>query len=320
MNFVTQYNCWNEAQRVNATQVFLATDKQEDARVIVVAFRGTETFNTFDWITDIDFSWHKLENLGRVHVGFLEALGLGSRNNQETFAELQRKLLEPPASRGPSISGMSGNIRSTKLLAHDVVTQKLKELTQTHKDAKIYITGHSLGGALACLYSALLYHSKESELADKIGGVYTFGQPRVGNDEFVNFYNEKLTQPVNRYFRVVYNDDLVPRIPFDDEVSGFKHAGICRYFNSFYTGQLLVEVPNKNYFSIFYYLPMTVSAIWELLYNTMILPFVHGDDYFETKTSTLFRILGVIFPGVGSHSPVNYVNSIRLGTSPKHLW
>ncbi|KAJ7296583.1 hypothetical protein O6H91_Y114200 [Diphasiastrum complanatum] len=320
MNFIAQYECWNESQRANATRVFLATDKKHDVEVIVVAFRGTEPFNTFDWITDIDFSWHKLKNLGRVHVGFLEALGLGSRNNLATFAELQRRLLEPAASRGPSISGMSENIRSTKRLAYDVVTEKLKELIQTHKNAKIYITGHSLGGALACLYSALLYHAKESTLADRIGGVYTFGQPRVGDDKFVKFYNEKLTQPQNRYFRVVYNSDLVPRVPFDDAVSRFKHAGKCRYFDCNYTGQILGEVPNKNYISIFYNLPMTLSAIWELIYNTLLLPLLHGDEYYESKTSTLFRTLGVLFPGIGSHSPVNYVNSVRLGTASSQVF
>ncbi|KAJ7527823.1 hypothetical protein O6H91_16G073000 [Diphasiastrum complanatum] len=318
MNFVAQYNCWIEPQRVDATKVFLATDRQEEARVIVVAFRGTDPFNTFNWITDFDFSWYNLKNLGRVHVGFLEALGLGSRDNLETFAELQRRLLDP-ASPGSSMSGLPGNVTSTKLLAYDVVTQKLKELIQTHKDAKIYVTGHSLGGALACLYSALLYYAEEFELADRIGGVFTFGQPRVGDYEFVSFYNGKLTQP-NRYFRVVYNNDVVPRVPFDNSISGFEHAGICRYFDSFYNGMLLAEVPNKNYFSIFYYLPMTISAIWELLYNTLILPFLHGHDYLETKISTLFRTVGVLFPGIGSHSPVSYVNSVRLGTSSENLW
>lgn len=68
------------------TQVFIFTDQPKDARAIVVAFRGTEVFNAIDWSTDMDFSWFEVKGLGKVHVGFLEALGLGDRKRMETFA------------------------------------------------------------------------------------------------------------------------------------------------------------------------------------------------------------------------------------------
>ncbi|KAJ7534746.1 hypothetical protein O6H91_12G002100 [Diphasiastrum complanatum] len=324
MNFVAQYDCWNECQRQKLTKVFIATDKAQNADVIVVAFRGTEPFNTLNYITDIDFSWYKFQALGQVHVGFLEALGLGDRNNLETLAELQRRLLEPGEDGRPT-SGLLPHTTqdATKPLAYDVVTQQLKVLLSSHKNAKIYVTGHSLGGAMACLYSTLLHYKKEEGLTSKLGGVYTFGQPRVGDGQFCEFVIEKLTRPVNRYIRVVYNSDIIPRVPFDlNPILKFKHAGIARFFNPNYAGELLEEVPNKNYFSPCYFIPMEISAIWEIIYNRFFLSWMYGDEFRESKTSLLFRICGLFFPGLGSHSPVNYVNSVRLGISRSEdtLW
>lgn len=54
-----------------------------------MAWRGTESFNGYDWSTDFDFSWYKLQGMGLVHIGFLEALGLVDRNSMESFTKLE---------------------------------------------------------------------------------------------------------------------------------------------------------------------------------------------------------------------------------------
>lgn len=59
------------------------------------------------------------------------------------------------------------------------VVDKLRAL---HRDAKLIVTGHSLGGAMAVLCALDL-----KELHGKIDYLYTFGQPRVGNQKFANF-------------------------------------------------------------------------------------------------------------------------------------
>lgn len=62
--------------------MFLFCDKAEDANLIVISFRGTEPFNADDWSTDFDVSWYDIGQTSgsrHLHVGFLEALGLGSR-------------------------------------------------------------------------------------------------------------------------------------------------------------------------------------------------------------------------------------------------
>ena len=63
----------------------------------------------------------------------------------------------------------------------------------------LYITGHSLGGALAVMAS------KDLE-RDTLAACYTFGSPRVGNEEF----GEEIRAPV---YRIVNAADGVPRVP-----------------------------------------------------------------------------------------------------------
>jgi len=71
----------------------------------------------------------------------------------------------------------------------------LKALSNRH--CPLWLTGHSLGGALAVL---------TAERLAVIQGVYTFGAPRVGNGPFA----AQFPQPVHRFAN---NNDLVPHLP-----------------------------------------------------------------------------------------------------------
>lgn len=86
----------------------------------------------------------------------------------------------------------------------------------------IWITGHSLGGALAVLMTAMLSIEKIA-----VRGLYTFGAPRVGNQNFAEQLEANISG-VN--FRVVNQGDLVPHVPF--EAQGFYHAGERIIFNA----------------------------------------------------------------------------------------
>jgi triacylglycerol lipase len=84
---------------------------------------------------------------------------------------------------------------------------------------KIWLTGHSLGGALAMLCAKDLASRKE--LPDSaLQGVYTFGQPRVGDGNFAGHYNAALK---DRTFRIIHADDIVPRVPW--LLGSYRHAG-----------------------------------------------------------------------------------------------
>ncbi len=73
----------------------------------------------------------------------------------------------------------------------------------------IWLTGHSLGGAIATLTMPQLEMQ-----GHRVGGLVTFGQPRVGDLDFTSAMNRRLGA---RMLRIINEDDVVaslpPRIP-----------------------------------------------------------------------------------------------------------
>jgi len=80
---------------------------------------------------------------------------------------------------------------------------------------KVYVTGHSLGGALAAV-SALQLQSNGTN----VEAIYTFGMPRAGSPVFAAGYNAALGP---RTYRLVDADDLVPTVAPSD--LDFHHVG-----------------------------------------------------------------------------------------------
>ena len=82
----------------------------------------------------------------------------------------------------------------------------------------VWLTGHSLGGALATI-TAL-----EWEAHAEFAGVFTFGQPKLVGDG--NAVAGRLER--HGYVRFVNDDDIVPRIP-----PNFEHAGEVMHFDAY---------------------------------------------------------------------------------------
>lgn len=83
------------------------------------------------------------------------------------------------------------------------IQQKLKQAEL--KDKPLFITGHSLGGALASIAAKKLSHE------GGIAACYTFGAPRVGNEAWI----ETIKTPI---YRLVNAADCVPMLPPSDEI------------------------------------------------------------------------------------------------------
>ena len=253
-------------QKEMSTQVFILCDKPKDANLILISFRGTEPFDADDWGTDFDYSWYEIPKLGRVHMGFLEALGLGNRADTATFHNhLQMKSTSfnhgydgsgslssntdsdmeenewdqfSASEEGTAVGHKKFLSEKVKKTAYYAVRKKLESILMEHKNAKFVVTGHSLGGALAVLFPTVLVLHQQTDIMKRLLGVYTFGQPRIGNLQLAKFMEAHLEYPVPKYFRVVYSYDLVPRLPCDDKTFLYKHFGVCLYYNSLYIEQV----------------------------------------------------------------------------------
>jgi hypothetical protein len=80
----------------------------------------------------------------------------------------------------------------------------------------LFITGHSLGAALAAVAAKML---RKDGLA-AVTGVYTFGMPRCGGRRFAEEYARELGA---KTYRLVHGDDIVATVPPSN--FGFRHVG-----------------------------------------------------------------------------------------------
>lgn len=103
-------------------------------------------------------------------------------------------------------------------LVWDEVTASLDK--NVPSDCPLFIAGHSLGAALATLAASLR----------RPRALYTFGSPRVGDDDF----GEALAGV--RIFRVVNNRDVVTTVPAPVP---FHHVGQLHYIN--HKGEMLIN-------------------------------------------------------------------------------
>ncbi len=160
-----------------------------NSKMIIVAFRGTEGPTGFrDWLTNIK--------------------------------HLMRKA---PDSWGTNLNVHKG-FYSALSTVYQSVRNKVRS-TRTNNQ-KVFLTGHSLGGALATLCAFRFQKVGDVD----VNGVYTFGAPRVGDLNFANEYNDILK---SKTFRWVYKNDFGPQLPIRAGVGPlapqYIHSGVLNF-------------------------------------------------------------------------------------------
>lgn len=95
------------------------------------------------------------------------------------------------------------------------LTKCIDQFKTNHQ--KIWVTGHSLGGALCSLYAGMLI-----ENGYPVYGIYTFASPRAGDNTFATKLNEAVEGP---HYRVVNTADIVPHVPPEPF---YTHTGMRR--------------------------------------------------------------------------------------------
>lgn len=153
-------------------------------RVVILCYRGTEPSNLGNWLADLDVGSQRMTLGGerlRVPAGFL-------RNMRATR---QAVLDELAAAR----DGRS-------LLDPDERVERPMEA--------LYVTGHSLGAAMAVLFALSIVSDPESRgVAERLRAVYTFGQPVTTGEPLPSIAAEL----GRRLHRHVVAADPVPALP-----------------------------------------------------------------------------------------------------------
>lgn len=160
-----------------------------------------------------------IERVGnRAFVGFdikenhVIVVFRGSNSNRNLIQDMNMAQTAYPYCSGCHIhKGFSLIFEKLKEDVRSVVNSHLKR----HEGASVRLYGHSLGGALATLCAADL----KKELRVRPEFVYTYGQPRVGNEAFATWYR---SQVAPNLFRVTHGIDAVPHLP--STVQGYHHT------------------------------------------------------------------------------------------------
>ncbi|HSD82209.1 MAG TPA: lipase family protein, partial [Anaerolineae bacterium] len=103
-------------------------------------------------------------------------------------------------------------------VAYESVAKEVEESVLALGDIPLYITGHSLGAALATVATQGLEHNPR--IRQIIAACYTFGSPRVGNSQ----YDIEFKSPI---YRIVNTTDVVTVIPL--LAMGYIHIGDVRF-------------------------------------------------------------------------------------------
>jgi len=168
------------------TKESLTRSSSVNSPSIFVVFRGTEMKSIRDWIQDgdidIGYPFKDQPNVG-IHDGFFDAYS---------------------ALRPQFLSNLQSLIKS-----------------QCQESCPIYLTGHSLGAALATVAAVDL-----SRLGLTITQLFTMGSPRVGNSAFAKYFGSfKISS-----LRLVNEGDIVPHLP--GQAFGYHHIPTESWFHN----------------------------------------------------------------------------------------
>jgi len=177
---------------------FIATN--ELSRELFIILRGTIT--SYEWKNNLIVipasSIEGAAKLGKVHSGFNHTFTVTHKDACALHAgKFSIGTSDFYGTENTPIR--SGSIKST-------ISEYVLNADWHRKGYRIFIAGHSLGGALAMLAGFYLL-THDYEAYKDILSICTFGAPRVGNQDFCSWFK---SVDVVRYFNT---EDVVPTVP-----------------------------------------------------------------------------------------------------------
>ncbi|KZP24470.1 alpha/beta-hydrolase [Athelia psychrophila] len=134
-----------------------------------------------------------------------------------TDAELLFKDYTSPGVTPPSgVSAHSGFLDAWNSVAAEVIST-VKSQLKSYPGYSLVTSGHSLGGSLSSLAAVSL----QANFPSKTVRMYTYGQPRTGNDAYAYWVNDLFGANA---FRSTHTNDGVPTII--PTSLGYRHHGV----------------------------------------------------------------------------------------------
>lgn len=197
----------NKIKAFGANNVIVTYNKEMDA--YCVAFAGTE--NEIGALQDIDFT--------PVTAGPIQSPEYNSPATYIVNPEYYKRqpdlkqpaVVEPMMHYGFRIAVEEYTVKALPLVRHNLI-EAFKSLNKS--SINLYVTGHSLGAAMAGVFSAWVQAGglEAAGITNVNLKTYTFASPKWANDALANNYDNHTTKN-GMSFRVVNNLDTVPQIP-----------------------------------------------------------------------------------------------------------
>lgn len=121
------------------------------------------------------------------------------------------------------VGGPAGRVHEGFMVALSFVWREVwSYIKEERRGRALWVTGHSLGAALATMAVAKLRLERD----EAVNGLYTFGQPRGGDMEFARIFDQDFGQQTYRY---VNDQDIVARVPL--RLMQYSHIGTFKWFD-----------------------------------------------------------------------------------------
>ncbi|TPX42681.1 hypothetical protein SeLEV6574_g05466 [Synchytrium endobioticum] len=177
---------------------------------VVVSFKGTSPFDLSEWLTDVMMLKVRPDGgviPGQIHEGFYNSFQL-----------------DPPSTEDPREHRCQVEVIFNELRG------KVLPKVSDSKNINVWITGHSLGAALATVFLSHVTYPPVSLVPEnvKVRGAYTFGSPRVGDSRFASATGASLDDAEASCFRVVNANDPVAALPLSSTIPIAPHKHIRR--------------------------------------------------------------------------------------------
>jgi triacylglycerol lipase len=114
----------------------------------------------------------------------------------------------------------------------DKIWEPVKGHIKKTKNKDLWVTGHSLGAAMATLMARRCVVDVSMQVPKAL---FTFGSPRVGNRLYIDEFNTRIT-----HHRWVNDGDIVTKVPF---APFYYHSGIMHHISS--NGNVTVNYDRK---------------------------------------------------------------------------